>query len=369
MKRLTQRGISTVEILVASAVGLFLTAGVIQLFVSSKQAYRSEEGFARLQENGRYGLEVLVRDLRMHGNMGCDSMASLEQGDQMSVVTSGEESTTYWARYNVIAEDLLRNGQPLVGVDRPIGYRQETATATERTLVNPSSSVTWKAGTDAIVVAGVFQKGVYLAQDMASWGTTLELANNDYGFSDGDLLLITDCRNVDIFEVTNETEGGTSIEHVEELGANRSGQLSTLYRTDSAVSVNAMAFPFAYKTYFIGTRNGDSSAKPSLYVSSMGPGGQVVQEVVDNVEDMVVTFYGEDSDNDGTPDGYERADSVSDWSAVQTARVQLLLRAPEAVMSDQRSYAFDGTTFDDRYQREVYATTVALRTRSEWRVR
>ncbi|MDV7393638.1 prepilin-type N-terminal cleavage/methylation domain-containing protein, partial [Arthrospira platensis SPKY1] len=66
-----QRGLSLVEILVALTISLFLVAGVIQLFIGSKQTYRFHDGLSRIQENGRFALEVMARDIRMAGHYGC----------------------------------------------------------------------------------------------------------------------------------------------------------------------------------------------------------------------------------------------------------------------------------------------------------
>jgi type IV pilus assembly protein PilW len=46
-------GLSLVEMLVAIVVALILVAGIIQLLISNKQAYRLQEGFSMLNENGR----------------------------------------------------------------------------------------------------------------------------------------------------------------------------------------------------------------------------------------------------------------------------------------------------------------------------
>ncbi len=62
-----QGGISLVEIMVALLLSLFLMGGVIQVYLSSKQTYRAQEGYSRLQENGRFALELLSRQIRMAG--------------------------------------------------------------------------------------------------------------------------------------------------------------------------------------------------------------------------------------------------------------------------------------------------------------
>lgn len=71
-----QRGVSLVEIMIAITVGLVLTAGVIQVFVSNKQAYRVQEGLARVQENGRFTLAFITRDVRGSGFLGCAGNAT-----------------------------------------------------------------------------------------------------------------------------------------------------------------------------------------------------------------------------------------------------------------------------------------------------
>lgn len=60
-----QEGFSLVEVLVALMISLFLIAGVIQLFIGSKQSYRFYDALSRIQENGRFALEAISRDIRM----------------------------------------------------------------------------------------------------------------------------------------------------------------------------------------------------------------------------------------------------------------------------------------------------------------
>ncbi|NJD05835.1 MAG: hypothetical protein FIA97_04975 [Methylococcaceae bacterium] len=62
-----QRGISMVEIMIALVLSLILSAGVIQVYLSSKQSYRTQEGYSRLQENARYAMETMTRFIRLAG--------------------------------------------------------------------------------------------------------------------------------------------------------------------------------------------------------------------------------------------------------------------------------------------------------------
>jgi type IV pilus assembly protein PilW len=71
-----QSGISLVEIMIALLIGLFLLAGILQMFSASQQTYRMQSNLARLQENGRFALDFLAHDVRMAGYWGCMSSTS-----------------------------------------------------------------------------------------------------------------------------------------------------------------------------------------------------------------------------------------------------------------------------------------------------
>jgi len=71
MFRKHQQGVSLVELMIALVVGLILMLGITQVFIASHSASRLSEGVSRAQENGRFALEFLERDIRMAGHMGC----------------------------------------------------------------------------------------------------------------------------------------------------------------------------------------------------------------------------------------------------------------------------------------------------------
>jgi prepilin-type N-terminal cleavage/methylation domain-containing protein len=64
-------GFTLVELMVAVTIGLIILAAVSQIFVTSRLSYKLEENLARVQENGRFAMEFLSRDLRMAGYAGC----------------------------------------------------------------------------------------------------------------------------------------------------------------------------------------------------------------------------------------------------------------------------------------------------------
>lgn len=62
-----QYGLTLVELMVAVAIGLFLVLVIGNLFVGAKQTYRTQDNLARLQENGRFAMEMLGRNIRDAG--------------------------------------------------------------------------------------------------------------------------------------------------------------------------------------------------------------------------------------------------------------------------------------------------------------
>ena len=64
-------GFSLVELMVAIVISSLLLVGVLQIFISSRESYKLDEGLSRIQENGRFATEFLEREIRMAGHMGC----------------------------------------------------------------------------------------------------------------------------------------------------------------------------------------------------------------------------------------------------------------------------------------------------------
>lgn len=62
-----QLGLSLVELLVALALAMLLIAGFLQIFMSVRSTYAAIEALARVQENGRFALDVLTQHARQAG--------------------------------------------------------------------------------------------------------------------------------------------------------------------------------------------------------------------------------------------------------------------------------------------------------------
>lgn len=63
----SQRGFTLVELMIAMTIGLILLLVVGTVFTSSRQVFRIQEDNARIQESGRFAMEVLGRSIKQAG--------------------------------------------------------------------------------------------------------------------------------------------------------------------------------------------------------------------------------------------------------------------------------------------------------------
>ena len=73
------RGFSLVEMLVALALGLLLSIGIISLFVSTSRSNKAQAQLARLQESGRFAMSRIVDDLQLANAQYCSNTGGISQ--------------------------------------------------------------------------------------------------------------------------------------------------------------------------------------------------------------------------------------------------------------------------------------------------
>ena len=61
----SQKGLSLIELMIAMTLSFIVAAAMISLFINSRQSYRVNENMSRLQENARFAVAFISRDLRM----------------------------------------------------------------------------------------------------------------------------------------------------------------------------------------------------------------------------------------------------------------------------------------------------------------
>lgn len=90
-----QRGISLVELMVAMTLGLLLVLGVTQMLLGNKQSFLMQQQLASMQENARFILARMSRDIRQAGMFGCLDLQRLSASTRESLPAEFAEPISY----------------------------------------------------------------------------------------------------------------------------------------------------------------------------------------------------------------------------------------------------------------------------------
>ncbi len=298
-----QQGLTLIEILVAMTISLVLLAGVVQILAGSKASYRINEAHSRLQENGRFALQMMAEDIRMAGFWGClgnttEVIDRLNPGGNVNPVLGG-----------------------ISGIEGGVG------------VPPPVDSIAFQGAVGGGLPVNAYDEGA------ASITTTI---NN--GLAQDDLFLVGDCEKIHLLQITDVDPATGTVTFL--AGAGVPGNATGLGDYDP---LNAVLHRAASVAYAI---NNGNSGQPSLFRSVNGN----PMELVEGVENLQI-LYGEDLDADGTTNSYNAADGVN-MANVVSVRIILTLRS----LNDNLASIEDPVTFDRRLRR-TFSSTIVLRNR------
>ena len=337
-----QQGMSLVEIMVALALGAFITVGIIQMFTANRTTYDVNMGQARMQENARFAMEFLAAPIRMAGFTGCSSRAEL---------------------FNAV--NLDADGQPYSEFDMSDPITGHAATGPNSwtpplsELPDDLDTAVIAPGTDVLIVKSVTGDGLRLAQDMpnssANIFTVIPDNPTDPGFDDGQVLMISDCSRATVFMITETTvtTGGASFRITHNTGASVDIGNSTqrLAPDDVGFRRDAAVYMLNTEYFFIAPGAGTNNRGDVPLSLWRKRGRSPAVELVEGVESLEV-FYGEDTNNDRSPNRYRRIHEVTDRDRIVTARVTVRATSVDEVVEQ-----------GDGLLRRDFTKTIALRNR------
>lgn len=359
----SEAGITLVEMLVAMVVGLILAGGIYQIFVGSSESYRMNTQLARIQENGRFAMQILRQEIRGAGYLGC----AQDAGQFFSTLNSGTTVQDFIYSYGNAIQGFestkndayeWQNGTGTFGINE-LGAATgiAVANAAERPLM----------GSDIVIIRGVSNdSNLVLDERMPDTSAVLKIAGDEAALNKGggDILLVTDCQGATLFQ-SSGYKFSTGEHHIEHntggsvSPGNSQKQLGHTYEEGAEI--------FFIRTVIYYLRN-NPAGQPALY---MKENFNDAVEIVDGVESMQVR-YGEDTNGDGGVDVYVNANGVTNWANVRSVRIGLLLRSPAEIARgpvDNNAYDVSGDGADDfdpvgdRRMRLVMSGTIGLRNR------
>lgn len=305
-----QYGFSLIESLVAAGIAALLLTGLFTLYLNNQHSYAIAETLATLQDNGRYALNLITREVRRAGYFG--GMININavtgtSGPSPAQPTCPTQSTT-WGR-------ML--SQPIFGLD-------ET-----------------RSGYDCI--SGSSHSGSY---------------------SQGDIVAIRYAMPVNAITDPQRLYLRTAFA----TGRLFAGNLA--HHPANVIASNASNHELTANAFYVGKtqRYCGNQKTPALFRKKLNNHGvPETEEMVSGIEDLQLQ-YGLDANADGNVDYYGDANAISQWQQVVAARLWVLVRAecPEIDYKNSHQYALGNKilTPQDNFRRQLHSTTIVLRNRA-----
>lgn len=373
-------GVSLIEMMVAMVIGLILLLGVIQIFMASRAASRLSEGAARTQENARFALDFLERDIRMAGHMGCvnDQAHVVKAGDSIRVniagITRGDGSPL---DFSVPIQGYEAAGTA-PGDELTIGGTWQAAGSTPTAIQNLSPAPI--LGSDILVMRYLTSEGSPVLSIAPGTDSTVTVASDAAArLSAGtattpSLFAVSDCSQVDVFAGSLEDNVITATDTLLATYASNNA-VTMVYRAEAAV-------------YYVAT---NPANEPALYRARANGAGSFDdgEELVEGIESLQF-LYGLDAETaisstappTGTITVQRTAADVSTatddtavaaWRRVGMVQLGILVRSPQPAAAEQADaditqlgvlgVGFNPATTNDRRYRTSYEVSVALRNR------
>ena len=336
MKKPVQ-GFSLVELMVALAIGLVSVGAVSAVLISSATIYRVSDNRARMQENARFAITEMQKDVRMAGFMGCFNIDMFPsrftnlaknpgnfENDYATWIGGYEASTSGWSP----------------ALNAAIG----------------SGAQTPLAGNDVLVVRVPGNKSVPLSDTMETTSVPVPVLSNA-SFTEGGLALVSDCSHANLFIVGNKA---ASDKLVHASNVNSSNKTTKVF----SHLEGAVATPISTVSYFVAAASDGVTGNKSLWRQD---GLAAPEEIADGIEKMQLE-YGIDTDAlpDGVTNHFVTADAIG-TARVTALKVSLLVRSPaDNVVRKTQTFNFDGYVGQSGADKRLYtpfSTTIALRNR------
>lgn len=286
-----QQGIGLIELLVSMLIGLFIMAGVLQMFATSTQNAVASTGANKIQENIRYTLNRMADDIGQTGNLGCMSASTVENATLVDPV-------------NNLLEKLTAPGQ---------AYNFEGLVFGRNNLAD---TVGIADGTDDLTLRYINHSvRIEIDQPALADATTISVDHTDDGFAtlqEFQIVAVSDCTSTNIFmiESIDDDNGDITFDGSNDNGNvqsnNESGLLSPIFPNDTANtskgSSRSLAYLYAGSTgtyrYYIDTSNSAGAGEACdpaddddlRFCALFRASGNVTQELVQGVHDLQIRY-------------------------------------------------------------------------------
>ncbi|WNO09862.1 PilW family protein [Teredinibacter sp. KSP-S5-2] len=363
-------GFSLVELLVSILISMIIFGGVVNVILNSNNTYRVEEESTYIQENIRYSVDVLTRDIQHAGFFECGTLSQFRIAN--SIDNSAADSFLNLTAIEGYEGDLLA----------PVEYRADQYNDSDSILLRYADTST------EVSVASHSPNSAEIK------------LTGSHNFSVGTPLIVVDsnCGEMGFFSVSGPSDSSLPADHIVHNTGSGSNQNCTKVikasissfecdgsctstscggNSPAEYSPGSSVFRFYSAAYYIGN-SAIIPGMPALKKATLLSSGVRLEELVQGVERMEV-LYGVDEDirthidnpnwlsdmGDGIIDSYQRADAVADWNQVLAVKVNLFFRSQGDVFDADQVTTLHGIDFGpDRFLWRTASLTAQIRSRS-----
>jgi type IV pilus assembly protein PilW len=379
----TSRGMSLIEIMIALLIATVLIGGMLQIFVATKASYQMQQGVARVQENGRFAMQLIERSVRMAGYMGCGNdrtrigaYADLDTSGATSGVNDGQGFFNHLSTTN--GSVPATTPYPF-HYERPIeAYEYNQVLVAKATAVVDNTASHWTPTLPASITGVVKGSDVLVVRYFSDVSTPILYYNSDStvpaairvdpaspliaasGAVTGGLFAIANCRTADLFNATGYAAGvlagaqGTinTWQYDPTNAANKTWFGLSSYGQSGATGVfDAELYNAKYAAFYVGIGTNGSPVLMRQELKSViaDPTDAIgaPEELAEGIENMRVAF--------GIDNGAVKVDAVTAYKTV----TQLLNGLTDsAVVTDPPNIAINAQL------RKVLTVRISLLVRS-----
>ena len=316
-------GFSLLELMLAAALGVLMTAAITQLFMSNTRAVALLKGQARLQESARHALHFLAGSARSAGYLGCGAAGNFADG-----------LGSTW-RGNVMTDI----SSPIAGIDN-VGDRADVADwdLGDRQL---------RPGSDIVAFRRIEGRGHDLAQPFG--GTGELVVASAFRPNPVRVAVIAGCGQAGLLRVQSIARGSGRVTLAAGVDVEALVPEGVVYGASAGPAATVLA-PVVTEIYFVArSRWANNRGEPGW---SLWRKTTRADEVVSGVEDLQLMFGIDTMPDDGidTPQRYVRAEGIG-------------LGVVRAVQMTVQVSSVDAVAEGDGKLMRTFAQTVAVRNR------
>lgn len=334
------RGFTLIELMISLLLGLLLSGAIISVFLEGKNNFIQDDEVARVQENGRYALRLLSREIGMAGFFGGEPDAVDVNGGAVTDDDCGPASKDWL----LIGATIKDTATPSTHIASPLEVLDGSDDTTDDyfqcmadgSVIDDTDILVVKRASDSAVIEDGEWQAPVSALD----------ANRYYLWT------------------SNRGQGATELKQ----GSDFSGDLASIVSTGSGSDV----WEYKAALFYVGTDDGvPGLCKKELEDS--GGGISIQRCLVQGVENIQYEL-GVDIDGDEVADQFISNDSYppvvggEDADGIVAIRVHVLVRSLNEIHSmpaASKSFRLGGgttvTTPTDQYYRMAMSMTVAIR--------